>query len=102
MELMLDLSNLLADFTATSSARPFDCGLYADDIRCFKPYFSRNSDVALAVNSGPPSIDNYSGAAKVSKNFLIQAIRPRALAWLLPVGVLRISGQPERRSPTIR
>lgn len=41
-ELVFALRSLLADFTATS-ARPFDCGWYADDFRCLIPHLVRNS-----------------------------------------------------------
>ena len=52
-----DLSSLLADFTATS-ARPFDCGWYAEEMRCLTPHVFKKSLVTPAVNSGPPSLDS--------------------------------------------
>ena len=100
-EFTFDLRSLLAVLTATS-ARPFDCGWYADDLRCLTPHLVRNSCVALAMNSGPPSLDSSSGTPKVEKSLLKQAIRPRDPAWQLPVGVEKISGHPDRRSPTTR
>ena len=73
------LRSLLVVLTATS-ARPLDCGWYAEDLRCFTPQFARNSCVVLATNSGPPSLESSSGTPNVVKNFLRHAIKPRAPA----------------------
>ena len=96
-----DLSSLLADFTATS-ARPFDCGWYADDMRCFTPHFCRNSLVIPAVNSGPPSLDSSSGTPNVENEERRHPIRPRAPDHALPDGVENISLHPDSRSPATR
>ena len=98
---ILDISNLLDDFTATS-ARPFDCGLYADETLCLISHFLRKSFVRLASNSGPPSLDSSSGTPKVEQRERRQATSPRAPDQADPVGVEKISTHPDRRSPATR
>ena len=88
----------LVAFTATS-ARPLDWGKYADDTLCLTPHLSRNSLVAPAVYSGPPSLDNSSGTPNVEKSERKHAIRPRDPDQVLPEGVEKTSEQPDRRSP---
>ena len=96
-----DLSSLLADLTATS-ARPFDCGWYAEEMRCLTPQVFRNSLVTPAVNSGPPSLDSSSGTPKVENRERKHPIRPRAPVQALPDGVENISLHPDSRSPATR
>ena len=93
---VFDRNSLFADFTATS-ARPFDWGLYADDTRGLTPHFLRKSFVRLAVNSGP--LDSSSGTPNVSERERKQAIKTDQA---LPVGVEKISNQPDSRSPATR
>ena len=52
---IFERKSLLAVLTATS-ARPFDCGKYAEDSRWLTPHWSKKRIVALALNSGPPSL----------------------------------------------
>ena len=52
-------------FLTATSARPLDCGLYAEDSLWCTPHRDRNSLVAVASNSGPPSLDKFIGIPNV-------------------------------------
>ena len=98
---VLDCSRRFAVLTATS-ALPFDWGKWAEDRRCLMPQWLRKFAVWPAVNSGPPSLESYSGTPKVAKNDLRWRIIPAAPARLVPAAEPNTSTQPERRLPTTR
>ena len=64
---VLEVRRRLAVLTATS-ARPFDCGKWAEEMWCLIPQRLRRFSVHPAVNSGPPSDEIYSGTPNVAKN----------------------------------
>ena len=84
-------------FTA-SSAIPLEDGRYADDIRCRTPHLSRKVSVALAVNSGPPSLDISTGRPNVANMVLKAEHRPAEPASLVPDLIRLCSVHPVKRS----
>ena len=69
------MMNRLTDLTPISALQ-FECGNATDDRRWCMPQSFRNWRVAVAVNSGPPSVASSSGMPKVAKVRRRQSIRP--------------------------
>ena len=80
---MHDFKSLFAFFTATS-ALPLDWGLYAAELLWCTPHLDKKSPVAVAENSGPPSLDKLSGTPNVVNRVRKWAIRPAEPALELP------------------
>ena len=101
VEPTLSISMRFVFLTATS-ARPFDWGKYAEDMRWRTSHLVRKSAVAADENYGPPSLDISSGTPNVANSALRAAIRPWAPACAVPWGALNISTHPDSRSPATR